>query len=195
MSNVKQTGCFPDRMSHDCENFGTSCGRQTRFGRVLDHGHEAAVCRNKNKTLTSLRHANFFAKHFTKRCHNQMFGAWAVFNMPQHLSENATAVDSIAVALFVTKLQALGSKVTSEARAASMMSACCVFDVVRGSDLHHRFDVRQVVVGMMMELLEKRFCPLGCLAASALADCSTPPCVLLCMLEMSMCPASKLCIK
>jgi hypothetical protein len=52
MLNVKQTGCFSDRMSHDCKNSGTSsCGRQTRFGRMLDHGREAAVCRNENKTL------------------------------------------------------------------------------------------------------------------------------------------------
>jgi hypothetical protein len=56
-------------MSHDCKNSATSSGRQTRFGRMLDHGHEAVVCRNENKTLAFLRHVKFVAEHFTKRYH------------------------------------------------------------------------------------------------------------------------------
>jgi hypothetical protein len=72
--------------------------------------------------------------------------AWGPFSACCSLfaSENATVHDSIAVPLFVTKLQALGSKVTSEVHAASMTSA--------GLDLHHCLDMRQVVVGMIMVL-------------------------------------------
>jgi hypothetical protein len=57
-------------MSHDCKNSATSSGRQTRFGRMLDHGHEAVVCRNENETLAFLRHVKFVAEYFTKRYHN-----------------------------------------------------------------------------------------------------------------------------
>jgi hypothetical protein len=51
-----------------------------------------------------------------------MFGAWAVFSMLQPVSENATVCDSIDVALFVMKFQALGSKITSKVRRVSMTS-------------------------------------------------------------------------
>jgi hypothetical protein len=52
----------------------------------------------------------------------QMFGVWAVFSMLQPVSENVTVRDSVDVALFVIKLQALGSKITSEARRGLTMS-------------------------------------------------------------------------
>jgi hypothetical protein len=36
--------------------------RQARFGGAIDHGHEAAIHRNENKTLTLLWHVTCVAK-------------------------------------------------------------------------------------------------------------------------------------
>jgi hypothetical protein len=85
--------------------------RQGRFGGMLDHGHEAAFCRNENKTLPVLQHVTHVAEDLPKRCCCSTFRAWAVLTRLQSLSENATVCNSVALALFVTKLQALGSKI------------------------------------------------------------------------------------
>jgi dTDP-4-dehydrorhamnose 3,5-epimerase-like enzyme len=77
--------------------------RQARFGGILDHGHEAAVYRNENKTLAIMCHVTFVVKDLRKRSQASTFGVWAVFTMLQPLSENVTVRNSIAVALFVAK--------------------------------------------------------------------------------------------
>jgi hypothetical protein len=77
--------------------------RQPRFGGTLDHGHEAAVFRNENKTLAMLRHLACVAEDISKMCCCSNFRAWAVLTKLQSLSENVTVCNSVAVALFVTK--------------------------------------------------------------------------------------------
>jgi hypothetical protein len=77
--------------------------RQPRFGGMLDHGHEAAVFRNENKTLAILRHLAYVAEDILKICYCSNFRAWAILTKLQPLSENATVCNSVAVALFVTK--------------------------------------------------------------------------------------------
>jgi hypothetical protein len=51
------------------------------------------------------------AEDLLKRCCCSTFCAWAILTRPQPLSENVTVCDSAAVALFVTKSQAIGSKI------------------------------------------------------------------------------------
>jgi hypothetical protein len=77
--------------------------RQPRFGGTLDHGHEAAVFRNENKTLAMLRHLACVAEDISKMCCCSNFRAWAVLTKLQSLSEHVTVCNSVAVALFVTK--------------------------------------------------------------------------------------------
>jgi hypothetical protein len=67
---------------------------------MLDHGHEAAVCRDENKTLAFLRHVTFVAKDLPKMTTLKCLAPF--FSMMQPLSENATVLNSIAVALFMT---------------------------------------------------------------------------------------------
>jgi hypothetical protein len=78
---------------------------------MLDHGHEAAVFRNENKTVAVLRHTACVAEDVSKTCCSSNFRAWAVLTKLQSLSENATVCNSVAVALFATKTQALGCKI------------------------------------------------------------------------------------
>jgi hypothetical protein len=72
--------------------------RQARFGGILDHGHEAAVYRNENKTLAFILPVQVILvdRDLRKRYHTSTFGAWAVFTMLQTLSENVTVCNSVA---------------------------------------------------------------------------------------------------
>jgi hypothetical protein len=73
--------------------------------------HEAAVCRNENKTLAVFRLVTRAAEDLSKRHHCQAVHALTVLTGLQPLSENVTVCNGVAVALFVTKSEALGSKV------------------------------------------------------------------------------------
>ena len=71
--------------------------RQARFGECvcltipsLDHGHEAAVYRNQNKTFALLWPVTFVVKDLSKRYHATTFGVCAVLTMLQPVSENVT---------------------------------------------------------------------------------------------------------
>jgi hypothetical protein len=71
---------------------------------LLDHGQEAAVYRNENKTLAILRCVTYVADDLPKRYYCSTFCVCAILTrLLQPLSENVTVCNSVAVALFVTK--------------------------------------------------------------------------------------------
>jgi hypothetical protein len=102
--------------------------RQARFGGMLDHGHEAAVYRNENKTLAIFRLVTYVAEDLSKRYYCLTFRVWAILTKLHPLSENVTVCNSVAVALFVTIvgpwLQNHGCKV----RRALIITMVYVFD-------------------------------------------------------------------
>jgi hypothetical protein len=71
-----------------------------------------SIATTTTKNLAVLQNVTHVAKDPQKRCYLSTFRVLAIFTRPQTLSENVTVRDSVlAVALFVTKLQALGSKI------------------------------------------------------------------------------------
>jgi hypothetical protein len=57
--------CVKAQVPGFCAQFDTT--DQAPFGGTLDHGHEAAVCRNENKALAAFRLATHAAEDLRKR--------------------------------------------------------------------------------------------------------------------------------